>query len=204
MPSPKGWVEDIIGALQQLGGTATYEDLYPRIKLIRESKGHTWGPQSDAVVRGRIQENSSQTKSFKGKDIFYSVNGLGNGAWGLLPEYFLPDEKQNIYESAYKEGAEGIVSEGRYLRRSRNPRLVEERKKLDNYICQACEFRLELDANKFVIEVHHLNPIGNIKDVVITKIEDLICLCPNCHRIAHSRSKIPLSLNEIKAVIKGY
>src|SRR5690606_24785750 len=98
-------------------------------------------------------------------------------------------------------GAEGISLEHRYLRRTRDRKLVEERKKKDNYTCQACGFMREVEGRKYIIDVHHLKPLGTVKGVVITSLDDLICLCPNCHRIAHSAREAPLSVEQIKNLL---
>ncbi len=107
----------------------------------------------------------------------------------------------NPNQIAYLQGIEGIEYETKYLKKSRNKNLAAERRKIDNNTCLACGFYLKLGENRFVIDVHHINPIGNLKDVTVTKIDELICLCPNCHRIAHSRAEKPLNIEEIKSII---
>jgi len=115
-----------------------------------------------------------------------------------MPDYMRPmiGEEKN-QNPAYLEGLEGIIREQLYLVRSRDPRLVEERKSLDDYTCQVCGFRLEVETGKFVIDVHHLHPLGSMSSVVITSIDDLVCLCPNCHRTAHTDQETPLTLHQI-------
>lgn len=88
---------------------------------------------------------------------------------------------------------EGQLRESIFLSRKRNRVLVEEVKKRDRHICQACGFKLK--ANElYVIECHHKNPLNSERQ---TKLEDLVSLCPTCHRIAHKR-KIPFTVSEIK------
>jgi len=76
----------------------------------------------------------------------------------------------------------------------------ETDKIIDDYTCQACSFRLEVSEGKFIIEVHHLNPLGELANASLTSIDDLVCLCPTCHRIAHTRPRSPLPLAEIRAL----
>ncbi|WP_027722046.1 HNH endonuclease [Maridesulfovibrio zosterae] len=64
---------------------------------------------------------------------------------------------------------------------SRSAKLVKARKKRDNYECQICGFNYD----EKVVHVHHKNPIASRKEAAITKINDLITLCPNCHALAH-------------------
>jgi len=81
---------------------------------------------------------------------------------------------------------------------ARNQALVTECKARDDYSCRACGFKLKV-SGRFVIECHHLNPIGS-GGVRETSLADLVCLCPVCHRIAHTR-KEPLSIEEVREVM---
>lgn len=88
---------------------------------------------------------------------------------------------------------EGQLKESKILNRKRNRILVEQVKKRDNYSCQACNFKLKVNG-LFVVECHHKNPLNSER---ITSIEELVCLCPTCHRIAHKRKR-PFSIEEIR------
>ena len=55
--------------------------------------------------------------------------------------------------------------------------------------------------NKYVIDCHHIEPIALGKRK--TKIEDLISLCPTCHRIAHTRVP-PYELQDLKDIVSKY
>jgi hypothetical protein len=79
--------------------------------------------------------------------------------------------------------------------RKRNSRLIAQRKELDRFRCQACGFRLKVNGT-YVIDCHHVNPLGHLDTVIVTRVEDLICLCPTCHRIAHAR-RYPFVPSEI-------
>jgi hypothetical protein len=94
------------------------------------------------------------------------------------------------------EAVEGQIREGRYLSKKRNRALVAKRKEIDDYTCQACSFYLRIKG-KYVIECHHLFPL---KGEIITRLDDLSCLCPTCHRIAHKR-KTPFTIEEIKKAL---
>jgi predicted HNH restriction endonuclease len=74
--------------------------------------------------------------------------------------------------------------------------LIAKRKVLDDYMCQACGFQLEIN-DRYIIDCHHINPIGLLESVTVTHIDHLVCLCPTCHRIAHTQYPYPLSLSEI-------
>lgn len=83
---------------------------------------------------------------------------------------------------------------------TRDRKLAEARKKNDNYTCQSCN-KQYLVNNKYIIDCHHLNPISLGKRK--TKLEDLISLCPTCHRVAHTRVP-PYSLKELKDIMEKY
>ena len=71
----------IINALKNLGGQGVYADIYNQCGMIY---GHTLTDVEKASIRKAIEDNSSDSKNYKGKnDIFYSVNGIGKGKWGL-------------------------------------------------------------------------------------------------------------------------
>ncbi len=80
--------------------------------------------------------------------------------------------------------------------RVRNMAIIARRKAMDDYTCQACYFQLQVDGS-YIIDCHHINPLGADDDVRITDIADLICLCPTCHRIAHTASP-PLTVDQIR------
>ena len=196
------WLHDLVTIYSELGGQARYSDVYELAKRRRSERGASWTTQSRATIRRTVEDHAESSANFKGKSIFYSVDGHGNGVWALRPEYI---QKASIFATPsspiYLEGIEGIAHERRYLLRSRDSRLVEARRKVDDYTCQSCDFRLMLPDGNFIIEVHHLNPIGDLLDVTITSVEDLVCLCPTCHRIAHSAKGLPLPILEVRRML---
>ncbi len=70
----------IIEAMQNLGGECKYIDLYQEYESITGKK-LTTGQKAD--IRKCIEVNSSDSDSFQGNDIFYSVEGKHKGYWGL-------------------------------------------------------------------------------------------------------------------------
>lgn len=79
----KTWLEDVVVALKNLSGIAHYEDIYTEAEKVRKSRGASWPQNAKAIIRRTIEEQSSDTKSFKEQDLFYSVQGIGKGVWGL-------------------------------------------------------------------------------------------------------------------------
>ncbi|MEZ8647294.1 HNH endonuclease [Vibrio cyclitrophicus] len=94
------------------------------------------------------------------------------------------------------EAIEGYKKDTKVMVSKRDRKLIEKRKKLDNYTCQACFKQIKI-GNKYIVDCHHTEPV--YLGVRTTKIEDLISLCPTCHRIAHTRVPVytPKELVEI-------
>jgi len=111
-----------------------------------------------------------------------------------------PSNDQKITLSII-EIMEGKLKEQKYVSAERNQKIVVERRRLDKCTCQVCGFCLKING-KFIIEVHHLIPLGNHEER-LTNIEDLVCLCPTCHTIAHQKSP-PYNLKEIKGLYANH
>jgi len=123
---------------------------------------------------------------FKGK---YSDR---NEQINLLLSYFrqkgnqyVPEKEPPLMQVYFKEGEE-YLSE--VSGRKRDRALVKYRLEADNYKCRNCGFPssaiTDIADNSVLVEVHHINPIQDGERE--TKIEDLVTLCPNCHRLIHA------------------
>ena len=194
------WLFDLVEVYNELGGQASYSDVYALAKRRRQSQGSSWTTQSPATIRRTVEDHAESSSNYRGEAVFYSVSGHGTGVWALLPEYIHSD-KVPTEAPAYLEGLEGILQERRYLLKSRDAKLVAARKALDDYACQVCGFRLEVSPGKFIIEVHHLKPLGELSEAKVTSVDDLRCLCPTCHRIAHSSPGQPVELEVVRKII---
>ncbi|AHI25450.1 HNH endonuclease [Komagataeibacter xylinus E25] len=198
----------MIHVFNKLGGKGRYDEIYPLARARRTSRGASWTTHAEASIRRTVEDHAESSLNFQRQDpskrkaVFYSVQGHGKGVWALLPEYLSPMQvKPETGELMYHEGLEGIMEEKIYLRRTRDLRLVQKRKKKDDFTCQACAYREKVDGDKYIIDVHHIMPLGGLTEATITNLDDLVCLCPNCHRIAHSRKDRPYSVSEIKNII---
>ena len=80
--------------------------------------------------------------------------------------------------------------------RTRNAEIIARRRAHDDFTCLSCGLRLSVNG-VFIIDCHHKYPIREGER--ITNLDDLVCLCPTCHRIAHSRTS-PLTVSEIQSV----
>ena len=75
------WRESIVDALSALGGEGAYDEIYAEVAARRDFLPPTW----QAIIRRTIQQSSSDSAAFEGRneDLFYSAAGLGKGRWGL-------------------------------------------------------------------------------------------------------------------------
>ena len=94
---------------------------------------------------------------------------------------------------------EGYERDRSIVSYSRNARIVAACKRRDKHTCQACGFRLKI-SSIFVIECHHTRPLAENGPREVS-LDELVCLCPTCHRIAHTR-KIPFSIQEIQSLLE--
>lgn len=76
-PSSRHWVDDIVEALLQLGGEASYAELYPVLAQIRVGP---LTPSWNATVRRIIEDHSRDSANFRGVHLFDNV---GRGRWRL-------------------------------------------------------------------------------------------------------------------------
>jgi hypothetical protein len=106
------------------------------------------------------------------------------------------DQPPNTYDDAVEGQSQDHITTSLI----RNRKIVQLRKEKDDYTCQACGFKLFANGIN-IIDCHHINPLSDT-GMTLTSIDQLVCLCPTCHRIAHTR-KNPLSVEEIKDCLKS-
>jgi len=101
---------------------------------------------------------------------------------------YQPKEETALVKKYLNEGEKYITE---VSKRKRERALVRCRLEKDNYECQHCGFpsqiKAEIPLNSILVEIHHINPIQDGERE--TKIEDLISLCPNCHKLVHTIGK---------------
>ncbi|WP_027155584.1 HNH endonuclease [Mesorhizobium sp. WSM2561] len=88
-------------------------------------------------------------------------------------------------------------------RRERNPRNRLLCIRIHGEKCTACglEPRLRYGIAGAIIEVHHLEPLASLATPrPYDPANDLVPLCPNCHRAIHTRRPIPFSIDDLKAM----
>lgn len=191
----------------------SFETLYDKKEFLAElsSNGIIYIPKSTGKRRlhsfeylNRIVRRFNQARSFRPVD--YNIDQVRNASYtlSLIKEYLkrnkkiMPKTKFSDLEN--KSSIEGYLNDRKYLSTARNRPIVEKRKRLDDFRCQSCGFKLKINKH-FIIECHHKIPFSSSQKKRVTRIEDLICLCPTCHRIAHIQ-KPPFSIEKIKNFLK--
>jgi len=99
---------------------------------------------------------------------------------------------------------EGAIRPTLIRRRERNPRNRLLCIRRHGEICLACglEPLKKYGETGSIIEVHHLEPLANLASPKpYDPATDLAPLCPNCHRVAHTRRPVPWSIAEIKTML---
>lgn len=91
---------------------------------------------------------------------------------------------------------EGRVLVRTHMVRERNPALVKRKKdavlaKKGRLACEACGFDFKAtygDRGQGFIECHHTKPLHTLKPGSNTRLDELVLLCANCHRMIHVTS----------------
>lgn len=93
--------------------------------------------------------------------------------------------------------------------RERNPKLIKQakeqfKKEHGRLYCQICGFDFNNTYGQIgfdYIEGHHNKPISQLPEGYRTKIEDIILVCSNCHKMLHRRRPW-LKIEELKDLLK--
>jgi HNH endonuclease len=185
------WTEDITHALEQLGGIAPLSEIYERVAAIRQ-KPHP--ADLGATVRGAIERNSSDSTVFSGKNLFFSVHGIGGGVWGLRSFEKSTPTASDI-DAIGDEAPERQHQE--IYRILRDTTLARQIKLLHKNKCQICGESIGLPSGEFYSEAHHIQPLGDPHKGPDTP-ENIIVLCPN-HHVMLDYGIIPIELAEINS-----
>jgi hypothetical protein len=175
MAQPRPWLDEVTDSLAELGGVSSLQQIYDRIRaraIIDFAANKKW----DSKVRDTLQTYSSDSQIYnksRGIDLFYSVDGIGQGVWGLrsmvkpTPQAFDLDEPNSP-----------LRVEQQIYRILRDTKLAREIKSSYQYQCQVCGETIRLPDGSLYAEGHHIKPLGhNGPDVK----GNILCLCPNHH-----------------------
>lgn len=182
------WLEDTIQAFENLGGVSALGALYNEVKRIRSKP---LPKTTEAMIRSIIETHSSDSQIFGGNDVFYSIEGIGHGVWGLrklilptprAPDITEPHEIERIKLETYR-----IL---------RDTALARSLKALYKNQCQICGSALRLADNSSYSEAHHIRPLGTPHNGLDIS-GNIIVLCPN-HHVLCDYGAITLDINQLR------
>lgn len=177
---PSSWVQDIVQAMTNLGGSARYRELYDELYRLRGGEV----PRSfEEVIRRTIQNHSSDSDGFRGTDLFYSVDGLGGEHWGLREQILHAPTTIDLADpddQGEDEAPRWRLTET--YRILRDTALARTLKEVHNDRCQICGETLELRDGARYSEAHHIRPLG--RPHYGPDVEgNILVLCPNHHAL---------------------
>jgi predicted HNH restriction endonuclease len=120
------------------------------------------------------------------------------------------DEREEaIQDYCEKWGIEGGKTIKTHVAHERDRNLVIEAKsefirKRGRLFCEICNLSLEDrygNLGKNIVDIHHVIPVSQLETKTQVKISDLIPVCPNCHRIIHSKRPF-LSVDEVRKSLR--
>lgn len=85
-------------------------------------------------------------------------------------------------EVVYQEGERRYVT---HLMAERSQAVVLAAKNANSWVCEICEIDFQKKYGVAYIEAHHKTPISTYSDKHSIHPDDLVLLCPNCHKAVH-------------------
>ncbi len=170
------WWETVEEALLRLGGQATLRSIYDEVRQIRSSNRLSTPRSLEEVVRKELEYNSSDSSNWRqARDIFYSVEGIGRGRWGLRSHLDLSPRAIDLDVTEPTQKAPSFT-----LRVIRDTLMAKKIKALHQNRCQICGTSIPLPNGKQYSEAHHIIPLGrdhNGPDIP----SNILVVCPNHH-----------------------
>jgi 5-methylcytosine-specific restriction protein A len=155
-------------------------------------------PRAGFRYKGRFRYQS-HTGSRPTHFILLRVNGIAEIVSRDLAAFTLEESPGAYY------------TEGKALTRlvnthERNPRLRTEAVRIHGTRCQVCDFSFAEfygSQGEGFVEIHHLRPVAAYEgEVMVDPAHDMAALCSNCHRMIHRNPDHPLSIEELRAIVR--
>lgn len=194
------WWQSVEAALVNLGGVASLKDLYDEVRRVRVRDGDTTPVSLEEVVRKELEYNSSDSTNWrKTRDVFFSVEGIGKGVWGLR-EILKPAPLAVDLAPPETDGSAPTV-EAWVNRIVRDTLMGRKIKALHGSQCQICGETIVLPDGRRYAEAHHIIPLGKPHGGPDTP-SNIIVLCPNHHAML-DLGCLPLNEQQLRHV-KGH
>ncbi|MDO4197081.1 MAG: hypothetical protein Q4D33_13155, partial [Prevotellaceae bacterium] len=104
------YLSEITEALKSLGGRGHLNDIYRVMKERGKLQSILTNPAWERQVSHELQVHSTDTQSYVegNDDLFYSVEGIGSGVWGL--RNYQPDQEEQWWPTE-EEYSPGLTTE---------------------------------------------------------------------------------------------
>lgn len=116
------------------------------------------------------------------------------------------DFRSRLAEEEFEEGAH-IIRQHRYRERNSSAAKKKKDEAVANghLTCESCGidyFAMYGERGRRLMDCHHTIPLSSDAHRGVTKMADLILLCANCHRLAHSEPA-PIPLPALQSLVTG-
>ncbi|EJR31147.1 HNH endonuclease [Bacillus mycoides] len=163
----------------------------------------------DPDYNGKGLERGSKLEEEVWDEFYNDKNRLHDIAQSIMAgiTYEKDEVSKQIDNEDEEEFPEGKILYRMHKQRERNSSVVKRKKQIalekNQLKCEICEFdffKTYGELGKGFIECHHTVPISNYKENTKTKLNDLVLVCSNCHRMLH-RKRPWLGKEELKTLI---
>ncbi|MGE8021527.1 HNH endonuclease [Peribacillus frigoritolerans] len=150
----------------------------------------------DPNYKGKGLERGSKLEEEVWDKFYNDKNKLHNIAQSIISSvnYEKEEVSKSISIDEEEEFPEGKVLYRLHKQRERNSNVVKKKKQIaieENKLkCEICKFdffKTYGDLGEGFIECHHTIPVSNYKENTKTKLNDLVLVCSNCHRMLHRK-----------------
>jgi len=188
--SPSGGlqVKELIQALTELGGVASFKEIQERVTKNRNgdfSHYRNW-ENYEKTMRQILHRHCEDYAHFRGTILFEKKErgqfGFAGGSSSIVRGNKIPE---TISQSTTPVAADVAEPPPRLLteiyRVLRDTKLSFEVKQVRRFQCQICNHPpLKLSDTRLYAEVHHIKPLGSPHFGPDIR-ENVLCVCPNCH-----------------------
>jgi len=180
------------------------------LKEHTESKtkdGRDTNPSISKALASKLSSNEDLEKKY----IQYCIDlGIQPSNYSKRKYWYLEINEDFTENKQFEAGfPEGKIIERIHKSRERNSKLIESakinfRSKHGRLFCEICGFDFEKKyglIGKEFIEAHHTIPVSDMKPNHVTKLEEIVLLCSNCHSMAHIKRPW-LSMKKLNTLVK--
>lgn len=203
---------DVLSACKRLNRT-----YFPKIELTNSDVNDSTEFKLREPLKQRQQHLPILEKYVDGETWFgiYDRNAVVTGKWHqpfvLRAAGFIEDVAPAFSKGKHKFerlGDYATIEDRKlvaaHLRRERSAYLAALCKQRDDYICQVCDLKFDRCYGKLgrdFAEAHHKLALANQQPGVKTRVEDLITVCANCHRMLHRMDGKKNDIGKLKRIV---